>query len=693
MPLPTDLSIPHADQVAIDVDGRGEEEAWAHALALPDFVAWAPEPGRAPAVRTELRLLSDDQHLYALFIAHDPQPRRIRVGLGRRDTRGADDRVGLYIDPSARGERSYVFAANALGVQRDAIRTNTTDSDDHAWDTHWQSAGRRTEEGYVVEMAIPWAAMRHPAHAGQIGLLAYRVFPRGGEFQGWPLTDPNAPGWITQEALLGGPGDLPPTETVALTPELTYGRDQDGPADDRLGWGGLSPGLTARWSPTAAVQVLGTLNPDFSQVESDATQIGVNRRYALYYPEKRPFFLEGQEWFAHPAGRLVYTRSMVAPRYGARSTVEAGPWKVAALHVMDAHPGGTVSEGGGWTEDQVGDALAWETVGRIQRQLERGGHLGLLFSDRQLPRAGLSNEVFGLDTQAQLGDADSVEAAATFSHTTAVDSGAAPSPNAYASWSHSGRHLTLTTATHYISPTFRAENGFVPLADSMGGDLDLKLFTYPDLRGVRKLSVNPITSAAAWRTDTKLRSWSWAPATTLTFSNGGQVWGEWLLAGETFADTPLSWSQPSLGARTSITRFVNLIVEGYTGTGPVYDPTAPAVGEIVGGTGTLTVQAGAHVTLSGSASAERLALDGAALYEGVILRTRIDAYATPEWWARLILQRSTFDEAESAELLLAWEEGPASAIWLGGNVADNGVDEALQWAVLTKASWTFGAHL
>jgi hypothetical protein len=304
--------------------------------------------------------------------------------VGRRDTRFADDFVGLYLDPFGEGQRAWFFAVNSLGVQMDGIRLEASGNDDITWDGLWYSQGRRTPEGYEVEIAIPWWTMRHPADCDTLGLMVFRSIPRVGEKSAWPLLDPEIQGVLVQEALIGGPGALPSSAGLDVVGELAFGWTDQGPAESRLGWMGFFPGVTLRYAPTPTTSLGATINPDFSQVESDGAVIDVNRRYALYYDEKRPFFQEGSEWYDHPFGELVYTRSMVTPLVGARGTTERGDWALAGVTVLDSAPSPSVSEGGGWTEQDLDGRYASETAVRARGQLGDDGHIGLVATDRTI---------------------------------------------------------------------------------------------------------------------------------------------------------------------------------------------------------------------------------------------------------------------------------------------------------------------
>ena len=187
MPL-YDIDVPRIEDAAIDVDGVADEPAWAKSLELPPFIMFRPTPGGVPTGSTTVHMIADDRGLWLHFRADDPEPEKIRSGLGRRDTRYSDDFVGIYLDPSGEVQRSYLFAANVLGVQTDG--TNAAGApEDPSWDARWFAAGRRTEAGYEVEIGIPWRAIRHPKDADKIGIWLFRNIPRTGEKLSWPVPE------------------------------------------------------------------------------------------------------------------------------------------------------------------------------------------------------------------------------------------------------------------------------------------------------------------------------------------------------------------------------------------------------------------------------------------------------------------------------------------------------------------------
>ncbi len=691
MPLIADVSVPYVQEAAITVDGLAEEPAWREAERLTGFVTFDPVEGQEPSGQTTVRLLADDQALYVFVQAADPQPHKVRAAIGRRDTRWSDDFVGFYLDTQGEGQRAYLFGANPLGIQFDGTRVAGSFNDDSSWDGIWSSSGRLTEQGYQVELAIPWRIVRHPAHCRQLGLTFFRVIARSGEKSSWPAIDPDMEGLLVQQGVVAGPGQLPASAGLDLIPELAFGWTEEGPTNHRLGAYGFFPGLTARYAPNPAVGLQATVNPDFSQVESDEAQIDVNRRYALYYEEKRPFFLEGREWFEHPFGELVYTRSMALPLYGARATVEQGEGTAAVLHVLDAQPGPSVSEGGGWSEEDLEGHQALASVMRLRHRLGRDGHVGLLASDRSVLGTSLSNRLVGADTRLRLGDRWTASGAALTSATVFADRATMWVPAANARLAYSADRLYAGSWGWYVDPDFRAENGFVTDADQQGGGSWAGATFRPGWKALPRISVTPANVWYMWNTQGELRGFNMQPHAWLQFGNGTGLWLCYEHGGELYEDAWLRTRQAKFWGGGGWTEWLEASLGGELGRAPYYDPEDPRSATITQLEGEVALRPFPRLALGGSAIWERGTDEVEALYEGWVGRARLDLYATRYLWARLIGDLSTFSDTRSTEVLLAWERAPGRAIYLGGQLDLPVGDEAWDpsWQVQAKASWVF----
>jgi len=701
--MPIALDIPRIPDAQIVIDGSIDETAWAQAFEVKGFKVYRPEPDTDPASDTVVRILSDDQTLYVSFAVADAEPSLVRAGMGRRDTRNRDDYVGMVLDPLGTGERAAVFIVNPLGIQMDGTHVRGRDKElvpfggsFTSWDARWTSAGKRTAEGYTVELAIPWTNIRHPNRVEKVGALFFRHVARTAERSAWPPLDPDETGVLPQLQELGGPGELPEGKGLSIIPEVTYGHTHDGADTSRLGLAGVSPGLTLQTSPLPGLQLLGTVNPDFSQVESDRAQIDVNQRYSLQLKEKRPFFLEGQEWFSHPFKNLIYTRTMVTPLYGGRATAESGPWAVAGMHIWDRNPSPSINEGGGWTEDDLQDRPALASVARVRSALGADGMVGAIYSNRSVLDSDLTHQLGGFDARAPIGGGVVAEGALLVSDTTGGSDDMRAAPAAVVGASTRSRHAELDGKLHYLSPGFRSENGYLPRSDSLGASGELELFAYPKIPLLPRVFGSPIDGEIAWHQDGELRDVSLEPKAGTWFSNGALIMMETEHVGELYAERWLRSDRGGFFFLSPWTSWLTTFTNFSTGQAALYDPDDPRIGWSYESSMRLEIQPSTHIKLTPQIAWERFLLDGDTVYDGWVGRIKLEMFATPRTWARILLDRSTFEDRDSIETLFAYEREPGKAIYLGGSYAIEGDEGAIastkpQWQVFTKLTWVFGS--
>lgn len=683
---PLDLALPRVPDAAIVVDGRADEPAWADGLVLPDALVFAPSDEVSPVGAMRTTLLADDVALHVHFAVTDPEPGLVRAGLGRRDTRDDDDAVGLYVDPSGDGRRAFLLVSNAIGVQSDAIRIAGERDDDPSWDAVWRSAGRRTPTGFEVEMAIPWPAIHVSGNVDAIGLVAVRTLSRKGQAYAWPKVEPGTDPLLAA-ARIRGPGALPRRIGLEILPEITGAWSEPRTASGRLEYKGVGPGVTLRYAPGGRFGAVGTFNPDFSQLESDASQIDVNQRYALSYEEKRPFFLEGQDWFDHPVDGMIYTRAMNAPLYGVRAVGEVGRVGVAALHVMDMAPPPSVNEGGGWTAEQLDGHAALATLARTRVGLGGDSYIGLFGSDRTVLDTDLSNRVLGLDSTIRLNRNATLEAAAMGSATAFADGEAlAPAGKLGASWS--SERLYLHATADAIAPGFRQENGFVTQEDFAGAFTEDHVKFTPPVDWIQQVSVEPLDAWSYWRFDGTPRQRGYDPSVWAQFGNGAFVKVDGRFGGEEFAGAWVDYANLDVYASTSVGEGLRVELATRTGTSPFYDPAAPRAGRLQAGEAEIELQPVPRFTLALAPELARMTeLDGTPLYVAWTGRVKAELFLHRSVWLRGIAEftgRNTGDATWRLEPVAAWEWTPGRAIYLGGAWADDAA-----WQVFAKAGWVF----
>ncbi len=459
------------------VDGVLAEREWQGATLITlDFETSPAANGPAP-VATQCHLARDADRMYVGCRAHDPNPDRIRAQYLDRDHSTADDRILMYLDPFDDAQRAFVFSVSALGVQTDGVFDQARGDLDNAWNTIWASAGRITPTGYEIELAIPFHSLRFPV--SEDGTTPWRLFFE----RQWPRTqvytlrsaryDQGDPCRLCYAEHLA-PGPLePPSFQLEATPTLTASNslsriDDTGPL---VGAGvETDVGLDLRWSMSSQSALNVTVNPDFSQVEADALQLVSNTRFALFVPERRPFFLESAEAFQSPLP-VVFTRAIVDPVAGAKLAGRLGPWTGGALYARDATTNLLIPGSFGstfTTLDSPSDAVA----GRVSRTSESGSVLGAILTHRSALH--YRNSVAGFDALVRPLRGLQIRGQLLGSSTEYPDGTPTAPPRSGSLLDHAlqvdARYGTRNWGGHArvesIGPDFRADLGFLPQVDT-----------------------------------------------------------------------------------------------------------------------------------------------------------------------------------------------------------------------------------
>jgi hypothetical protein len=463
-------------QAPVVVDGRLDEDAWRDATRVDVWFETNPGDNVEPPVKSVGYLGYDDRFFYAAFEFSDPEPGRIRAPLADRDNVGGDtDYGGVILDTRNDGKTGILFLANAHGIQYDAVSDDVSQNEDSSPDFFWDSAGRITETGWTLEIRIPFSSLRYRnADPATWGIMLYRNYPRAYRYQFFSTRLPRGGQcFICYSNRLTGLAGLPGGGHLVLAP-YANGHQRAVP-EDELG----SPlrnesvdgdvGLDVKWTPGADTALDATINPDFSQIESDVAQIGVNERFALLYPEKRPFFLEGVELLTTPI-RAVYTRTITSPRWGTRGTGKLGGTAFTAFVAEDRGGGSVILPGTDSSDFAEQDFDSFVAIARVRHDLGRS-FVSALATDRELRHEPGHNRVAGPDFQWRLGEQDTLTGQFLYSWSQTPqrpdlaaewDGRSLAGHGGYGWWSHSTPRIDLYTEYRDFSDEFRADNGFVP---------------------------------------------------------------------------------------------------------------------------------------------------------------------------------------------------------------------------------------
>ena len=333
---------------------------------------------------------------------------------------------------------------------------------DSSWDAVWTSRGKTTEEGYVVLMTIPFRSLRFPRETDQTwGFVLVRDIPRNNETSFWPQVSSRVQGRLNQGATLRGLTGISPGRNVQLIPYATAlgFRTLDDDDTPEFARDSFDPniGLDAKMVLKDSLALDLTVNPDFSQVESDQPQVTVNERFEVFFPEKRPFFLENADLF-NTHFNLLFTRRIADPSTGARLTGKIGPYALGAMLIDDEAPGKRVEPG-----DPLAGERAWFGVLRATRDVSKQSVVGFLYTERRLGDG--RNRVGGFDGRIRLGDNWSSQFQAVHSSTRTLE-GERLDDGAYSlAFNRSGRKLDAHVHYLEIGPEFETQSGFVNRVD------------------------------------------------------------------------------------------------------------------------------------------------------------------------------------------------------------------------------------
>lgn len=460
----------------IDVDGVLGDEGWRNVPPVEKWYETNPGDNVEPKVRSVGYLAYDDRFFYAAFEFDDPAPASIRAPLSDRDniSGNSTDYGGVILDTRNDGHSAVLLLATPRGIQYDAS-TEDASGEDSSPDYFWDSAARITERGWILEIRVPFSSLRYRSADQQTwGIMLYRNYPREFRYQIFTTRLPRGGNcFICRANTLVGLERLPSGGHVVAAPYVSASSDARPQAalGSRLvaSDARFRGGLDVKWTPDADNALDFTVRPDFSQIESDTAQISTNERFALFFPEKRTFFLEGVELLATPI-QAAYTRTITDPRWGSRLTGKRGGVSYTALLVDDAGGGSLVIPGSDSSAVVAQPSGSYALIARAKRDIGQS-FVSLLVTGREAHDGASHNRVAGPDFQWRPSRSDSVTGQLLFSSTQTPNrpdlaaewTGTSfASHAAHADWNHSSTHLDFNVGYRDFGDGFRADSGFVP---------------------------------------------------------------------------------------------------------------------------------------------------------------------------------------------------------------------------------------
>ena len=660
---------------------------------LTTFIQQHPNDGAAPTERTEIWFARTTSAIYFVFVCYDHNVRAIRGHLARRENITNDDNVNVLLDPFQDRRKAILFSVNPAGVQADAAYTDSNGSD-YSYDQVWDSEARVTPDGWLALLAIPFRSIRSRPLSPDWGVLFYRNLPRNSEDDWWPRVTQNISGVLVQEGTLHGIEASTGSHNLQLNPYVLgqnehtlFDLDPAHPffSNRRLG---ATAGGDAKAIFKDDIVLDATVNPDFSTVESDQPQFTVNQRYAVYFPELRPFFLENANYFSTPI-QLLYTRNIVHPEFGARVTGKIGHANVGFLSIDDRTPGHRVPN-----DDPLFQDRAFFAVGRVSQDIGKSSSIGAMYTDREFGSGW--NRIGGADFTARL-DQHWILGGQALESSTRGDRDSGP-PQTYSagpasdlSVNRNGRAFNFYTEFQDISPGYKTDVGFLTTSNIRSDSFHSTYRWYPKDSRVQSFGLETGGNVAWDHQGNRLyHYWSFDPFWTLSrqlvfapiigenSDTLGPQNGYGLSANRNFTENYVSFV-----ARGAPWRQLNYNTQVTRGGNVNYNPRSGAFPELMkqySANVQFSVQPINQLTLDNTYLLDRefTAHTNAFVYESQTFRTRANYQFTRSLSARVIVEYDStlVNPAQTSllrtkqigtQVLLTWLPHPGTAVYVGYN--------------------------
>ncbi len=687
-----------------DFAGMEPSPEWKNKLLkIAGFIQNTPRDGEPATEKTEVWLGHTKSTLYLVFICHDRHPEEIRGHLARRENVHNDDNVSVLLDPFQDRREGVLFTVNPAGVQADAAWSENN-GPDYSYDQVWNSEGRVTRDGWLALMALPFRSLRFRSDGSNWGVVFMRNFPRNSEVDYWPRVSTNISGVLSQEGTLHDIEGVTGSHNVQINPYVLGQNERTLETLDPL-----NPYFSSRHlEGTEGGEVKAilkdslvfdmTINPDFSNIESDQPQLTVNQRYPVYFPELRPFFLENANYFATPLP-LLYTRNIVHPEYGARVTGKMGHTNIGLLAIDDREPGQTVASG-----DPLYHKRATVAVGRISEDLGKGSSIGAIYTDEEFGRGW--NRIGGVDFTARITDKWTALGQWVESSTKGnVDSGTPPTyaagPASYFELQRTGHAFSLDTVYKDLSAGFQSQVGFIQTTDIRNNDTHVAYQWFPKHGTIQSIGLQTDQNIAFDHQGNRVYHYSnfnpffllprnivLAPIVGQNSDTLGPQDGTLLTRNRNFTENYggfMARGAPFPQLNFNITAFRSGNVNYNPGGGPSAVSVERGKGQVL-----FTLRPLRQLTVDNTYLLDRnhSVANGALVFECQTFRTKINYQFTRAISARVIVEYDSTlaNPAEtsllrtkqvSTEALLTWLPHPGTAIYIGYNNDLQNLDRAL----------------
>ena len=689
-----------------DIDGRLDDEVWKTAALITEFVQQSPLDGAPATEETEVYIAYDSDNLYIAFYAHYEDPSIMRANRVDRDRAPSDDLMTVYFDTFMDQQTGYDFDVNAYGVQGDGIISaggfrgrgggrgggggsgGRIPFADRSWNALFETGARIVEDGFTGEMAIPFKSLRYPSRARDEAhrwgfQIVREVKGKDQENQVWAPMSRDESSFLAQMGVLDGMVNLSTSRNIEVLPTFTtirYGAiDPTVPAFVHLDTN-PDAGVNVKYGVTSNLTADFTVNPDFSQIESDRTQIEVNQRFPIFYPELRPFFVEGAEIFNFTGPvTLVHTRTMVDPDYGAKLTGKVGSLSIGVLAANDRAPGNV--------EDELDPAFGRHAntfISRARYDLYAESNIGTIFTDREF-LDGYSR-LLGVDGNLRLNRTTSVGGRAI--RTWLQDPGGVERTGRLLDVNirNNGRNLSWFLASNQLSPDFGTDVGFVRRTDQQRVFGSISYRFWPE---GRIINWGPRVSISRnWDFDRVLQDRGLGLGLNFSFAHNISFNANVNRDMERFLGTKFEKTRFSIRGNVNASRSYSFGANVRVGDQILYS-TDPTLGDQVAWSFNAQVRPTSSISTRLSLSTTRLTIDGIEEFDVKILRATTTYQVTEKLGLRNITEFNSLDKELDLNLLATYRIDAGTVFFVGyddhyqqadlieGDLDGNGIDEQL----------------
>lgn len=682
------------------VDGILNDEAWNKPPDVDEpFVSYSPKYGEAFPDKTHVWMAYDAENLYFAIYCYDSAPGKIKTSVTKRDNMWGDDWIGFNIDTIGNKRYGYVLVVNPSGVQGDIYDSSATGTDG-APDYVWYSAGKIVADGYIVEIRVPLSSIKYTSGKDvKMNIIFERKSTSVGLMASWPEVPPGRGFFAGMARIVYGElKNQPKFETI---PSVTYSNiwDRETPEDWSRGNDATGVGMTAKYSFTSSIDGELTINPDFSQVETDTFQVLVNQRYPVFFSEKRPFYMEASKIFSIAGSnmsdknliRAVHTRRIVNPTWGLKLNGELRKISFGVLASIDEWPGRVFdpNDDGVDTNPFEGKKATF-AMGRAKYGLGRDNYLGAIFTNRDF--ADGYNRTFGGDIYLRLGKGNHF-LRGNYLYTTSKDPNTQKESDGSAltaSYEFHSKPFDLMTSYEYFGKDFRMDTAFIRRRGMSKFTSYLTYNFYPNRKKTPWLKrISPYVIGYYLHDLYTEEDDCWVKGgLKFNFIKTASYRFEFQSFKEYWVGQAFKGSFFDTYGGIQLFNWLNLYAYFKIGDGIYYDPVAPEMGTDLAFDFQTTIQPNDKITQFFQYYYQKLdrKLNGERLYDINILNSNTTYQVSRNLFFRVIFQYDSYLKTLLTDLLASFELIPGTVLHLGYG----SLHQELYWNEINRKWFNYG---